>query len=69
MKAPFAPAGVTLAGGVTIRSAELAGGVSEGVLCSPRGLGLSHWHEGLLECPDWLDSGLPLEQQIPRPRT
>ena len=65
MKAPFAPAGVTLTGGVTIQAAELAGGVSEGVLCSPRELGLSHWHEGLLDCPDWLDNGSPLEQQIP----
>jgi phenylalanyl-tRNA synthetase beta chain len=65
MKAPFAPAGTTLAGGVTIQSAELAGGVSEGVLCSPRELGLSHWHEGLLECPGWLENGSPLEQEIP----
>ena len=65
MKAAFAPAGTTLAGGVTIRAAEVAGRPSEGVLCSPRELGLSHWHEGLLECPGWLDSGSPLEQQIP----
>jgi phenylalanyl-tRNA synthetase beta chain len=65
MKAPFAPAGVRLAGGVTIQSVELAGRPSKGVLCSPRELGLSHWHEGLLECPGWLESGSPLEQQIP----
>ncbi len=65
LKSPFAPAGATLAGGVTIQSAELAGSVSEGVLCSPRELGLSHWHEGLLECPGWLENGSPLEQQIP----
>ena len=65
MKAAFAPAGTTLAGGVTIQSAELAGRRSEGVLCSPRELGLSHWHEGLLECPAWLENGSPLEQQIP----
>lgn len=65
MAAPFAPAGVKLAGDREIRVGEVAGHRSEGVLCSPLELGLSRWHEGLLVCPDSLQPGEPLAAGIP----
>lgn len=65
MKAPFAPPGSVLAGGVRIEVAELAGQRSEGVLCSAMELGLSRWHEVLLECPAAVANGTPLVQLIP----
>ncbi|ASV73529.1 Phenylalanyl-tRNA synthetase beta chain [Thermogutta terrifontis] len=65
MKAPFAPEGTRLAGGVVISLEEIYRFRSEGVLCSPAELGMSRWHEGLLECPDHLPSGTPLSQWIP----
>ena len=65
MKAAFAPPGTTLADGTTLEPRELAGHRSEGVLCSPRELGLSEFHEVLLECPPELASGTPLTELIP----
>jgi phenylalanyl-tRNA synthetase beta chain len=65
MKSPFAPAGVALAGGLTIETSKVGGQVSQGVLCSPRELGMSRWHEGVLECPGWLEPGEPLARHIP----
>lgn len=65
LKAPFAPPGTRLANGVEIAVAEVAGQRSEGVLCSPAELGMSRWHEGLLECPASLPNGAPLAQYIP----
>ena len=69
MKAAFAPAGITLAGGVTIAAAEVGGRSSEGVLCSPRELGMSRWHEGLLECPASVANGQPRSSAWCRPTT
>lgn len=65
MKAAFAPAGVTLAGGHPITVSEVAGHRSEGVLCSPMELGLSRWHEVLLECPASTPKGALLADFIP----
>jgi phenylalanyl-tRNA synthetase beta chain len=65
MKSPFAPAGVTLAEGQKIETSEVSGRKSEGVLCSPRELGMSRWHEGVLECPASLEPGEPLSRFIP----
>jgi len=65
MKSPFAPAGVTLAEGQKIVASEVDGQRSEGVLCSARELGMSRWHEGVLECPASLEAGTPLETFIP----
>lgn len=45
---PFAPIGSTLPGGIKIRKAKLRGEVSEGMLCSPRELGLGRDHAGLM---------------------
>ncbi|MGQ9575028.1 MAG: phenylalanine--tRNA ligase subunit beta [Thermoguttaceae bacterium] len=65
MKAPFALPGATLAGGMTVRPSEVSGRPSEGVLCSAMELGLSRWHEGVLECPADLPTGTPLSAYIP----
>ncbi|MDD4268829.1 MAG: phenylalanine--tRNA ligase subunit beta [Pirellulaceae bacterium] len=65
MKAPFAPPGARLAGETRIRSSELHGHKSEGVLCSPAELGMSRWHEGLLELPEEIAPGTPLAELIP----
>lgn len=65
MKAAFAPVGTKLADGTVITLQEIAGKRSEGVLCSPAELGMSRWHEGLLECPAHLPPGAPLSRWIP----
>jgi phenylalanyl-tRNA synthetase beta chain len=65
MKTAFAPPGVTLAGGTRIEASEVGGRRSEGVLCSAMELGMSRWHEVLLECPASLANGTPLSQLIP----
>ncbi len=57
MRAALAPAGVTLSGGEKIAESEVAGYRSEAVLCSAAELGMSRWHEVLLECPANLLSG------------
>ena len=65
MVSAFAPAGITLAGGVVITEQTLAGWRSEGVLCSAAELGMSHWHEGILEIPESMPVGTPLDTLIP----
>jgi phenylalanyl-tRNA synthetase beta chain len=65
LKAPFAPAGVTLSGGLAIRESEVAGRKSQGVLCSAMELGMSRWHEIVLECPGSIENGTPLAEFIP----
>lgn len=46
---PFIPVGGTLPGGMSIRKAKIRGEVSNGMLCSPKELGLGADHSGLLE--------------------
>ncbi|MFH1922615.1 MAG: phenylalanine--tRNA ligase subunit beta [Planctomycetota bacterium] len=65
MKSAFAPAGVVLAENQKIVASEVSGHKSEGVLCSARELGMSRWHEGVLECPASLKPGTPLVRFIP----
>lgn len=65
MKAPFAPPGVRLANGVEIRASDVGGRRSEGVLCSPMELGMSRWHEGVLDCPASIPNGTPLAELVP----
>ncbi len=65
MKAAFAPAGAVLAENTRIEAGELRGHKSEGVLCSAAELGMSQWHEELLELPQEIDAGTPLADLIP----
>jgi phenylalanyl-tRNA synthetase beta chain len=46
---PFAPVGASLPGGLSIRKAKIRGVESQGMLCSPRELGLGRDHEGIME--------------------
>lgn len=61
----FAPAGVCLAEGQRITESRVAGHLSLGVLCSPKELGMSRWHEGVLECPESVEPGTPLAEYVP----
>ncbi|MDO4568956.1 MAG: phenylalanine--tRNA ligase subunit beta [Planctomycetia bacterium] len=69
VKAPFAPAGVTIADGVKILETTLGGKPSQGILCSAKEIGLSRWHEGLFLLPPATQNGTPLETLIPEEDT
>jgi len=64
IKAPFAAAGSRLADGSEISVNEVGGQQSEGVLCSPRELGFSDFHDGVLECPPALANGTSLAKYV-----
>ncbi|MDR0328457.1 MAG: phenylalanine--tRNA ligase subunit beta, partial [Planctomycetaceae bacterium] len=69
LKVPFAPAGTLLAGNRKVETAEMSGKPSQGLLCSAAELGMSDWHEIVLECPDSIKPGTPLENLIPETDT
>ena len=46
---PFAPTGTTMPNGLKIERRRIRGQTSNGMLCSPRELGLGEDHEGILE--------------------
>jgi phenylalanyl-tRNA synthetase beta chain len=54
---PFIPAGGTLPDGMKIRRSKIRGETSNGMLCSPRELGLGRDHEGILELHGTFDPG------------
>ncbi len=60
LRAPFAPVGARLPGGLKIGRAKLRGITSEGMLCSEKDLGLTEESDGLLE----LAEDAPLGQSI-----
>jgi phenylalanyl-tRNA synthetase beta chain len=49
MSVPLATVGTKLPGGVAIRKSKIRGADSEGMLCSPRELGIADEHEGILD--------------------
>lgn len=61
---PYAPPGVTLAGGVRIETAHIRGVPSEGMLCSEAELGLGPDAGGLLELEAGLAPGLSLAEAL-----
>ena len=69
LKAPFAPAGTLLANNLKVETATMSGKPSQGILCSAAELGMSGWHEILLECPDSIKAGTLLEELIPETDT
>jgi phenylalanyl-tRNA synthetase beta chain len=64
MKAPLALEGAKLAGGEVIRRTRLRGVDSAGMLCSAQELGLADDHEGILELPHELVTGVPLRAAL-----
>ncbi len=69
LKVPFAPAGTVLHGGKKIENSEMSGKPTEGILCSAAELGMSSWHEIVLECPDDVKIGTPLIDLVPETDT
>ncbi len=61
----YAGLGARLPGGFKIKKAKIRGEISLGMLCSEDELGLSDASEGILELPDDLPAGQPLEQALP----
>lgn len=69
LKAPFAPAGVTLPNGVKLEARKVRGVLSAGMLCAEDELGLSDDHTGLMELdPQWAP-GTPLSEVLGPPDT
>ena len=68
-KYPFAPVGVTLPNGLTLKKAKIRGEVSEGMLCAPDELGLSDDHQGLLVLDTQAPAGTPLTDVLGPPET
>src|SRR2546421_8241835 len=64
---PMARAGAKLPNGLEIRRAKLRGVESNGMLCSPRELGLGDDHSGLLILPREAPVGAPLDELLGLP--
>jgi phenylalanyl-tRNA synthetase beta chain len=64
LRVPCALLGADLPGGFAIKETKVRGVVSQGMLCSPRELGLSEDHEGLLILPDDAPVGRDLRQYL-----
>ncbi|MEM7251787.1 MAG: phenylalanine--tRNA ligase subunit beta [Pseudomonadota bacterium] len=52
LRSALAEVGAKLPGGMKIRKSKIRGVESQGMLCSPRELGLGEGHEGIIELPD-----------------
>ena len=66
---PMARAGTKLPDGTEIRRAKVRGVESNGMLCSPRELGLSDDHSGLMILPPDVPVGTPLDEVLGLPDT
>ena len=64
-KVPLALPGAVLPGGLKIKVSKLRGVESEGMLCSPKELGLADDAEGLLILPKEAPVGKPLSELYP----
>jgi len=61
-KAPFAPVGAVLPGGVKVKAAVIRGEKSAGMLCAEDELGISDHHSGLVLLPEGTRTGTPLAE-------
>jgi phenylalanyl-tRNA synthetase beta chain len=64
-KYPFARSGTTMPGGLLIEKRKIRGFTSNGMLCSPRELGLGDDHDGILELKTDAAPGTPLLAVMP----
>jgi phenylalanyl-tRNA synthetase beta chain len=62
---PFAPVGTTMPDGLKIERRRIRGQTSNGMLCSPRELGLGDEHQGILELNTDAAPGTPLLRVLP----
>ena len=62
---PFAPSGTTMPNGLKIEKRRIRGQSSNGMLCSPRELGLGEDHEGILELSVDAAPGTPFLKVMP----
>jgi phenylalanyl-tRNA synthetase beta chain len=67
MKSPFAPVGVSLPNGVTLRRSKIRGVVSNGMLCSAIELGLGDESDGIVELHADAPVGQPLAEYLDLP--
>ena len=64
MVVPYAGAGATLPGGITLERRTIRGQVSDGMLCSPRELGLGDDHAGILALDDAAELGSDVRELL-----
>lgn len=64
-KYPYAPVGAVLPGGFKLEARKIRGVVSNGMLCSPRELGLGEDHEGIMDLETDADPGTPFLEALP----
>ena len=64
MLAPYAPAGATLPGGITLERRPIKGEVSDGMLLSPRELGLGDDHSGIMDLDASIAPGTDVREAL-----
>jgi phenylalanyl-tRNA synthetase beta chain len=62
---PFAPTGTTMPNGLKIERRRIRGQTSNGMLCSPRELGLGEDHQGIMELSIDAAPGTPFLRVVP----
>jgi len=67
MKTIYAPVGVTLPNGLTLKKAKIRGVESLGMLCAEDELGLSSAHDGILDLDAGLKPGTPAREVLGGP--
>ena len=64
-KYPYAPVDTVLPGGFKLEARKIRGVLSNGMLCSPRELGLGEDHEGIMELETDAAPGTPFLEALP----